>query len=296
MSRAGHTIAQAFRQIGRNRAMTAASVFAITAMLLILGIFFIIIINVNTAAETVKKDYNTIEVFLKDNTPAAAVKAAENEASAWENVKAVKYRTKEEAMDILKKRWGDSAYLLNSLSRNPLPDSLVITVSDLSAANAVAEKARGLQGAEDVKFYKDTVDKLMKATNGIQIAALIIMAFLILVSVVVVSNTIKLTVLNRSEEISIMKYVGATNWFIRGPFLAEGIVIGAFSALISWGLVTFIYGRIIARIGKDVLSVISMPLVPNAFLSVNLLCIFLALGISIGAWGSIISMRRFLDT
>jgi len=276
--------------------MTAASVFAITAMLLILGIFFIIIINVNTAAETVKKDYNTIEVFLKDNTPAAAVKAAENEASAWENVKAVKYRTKEEAMDILKKRWGDSAYLLNSLSRNPLPDSLVITVSDLSAANAVAEKARGLQGAEDVKFYKDTVDKLMKATNGIQIAALIIMAFLILVSVVVVSNTIKLTVLNRSEEISIMKYVGATNWFIRGPFLAEGIVIGAFSALISWGLVTFIYGRIIARIGKDVLSVISMPLVPNAFLSVNLLCIFLALGISIGAWGSIISMRRFLDT
>jgi len=276
--------------------MTAAPVFAITAMLLILGIFFIIIINVNTAAETVKKDYNTIEVFLKDNTPAAAVKAAENEASAWENVKAVKYRTKEEAMDILKKRWGDSAYLLNSLSRNPLPDSLVITVSDLSAANAVAEKARGLQGAEDVKFYKDTVDKLMKATNGIQIAALIIMAFLILVSVVVVSNTIKLTVLNRSEEISIMKYVGATNWFIRGPFLAEGIVIGAFSALISWGLVTFIYGRIIARIGKDVLSVISMPLVPNAFLSVNLLCIFLALGISIGAWGSIISMRRFLDT
>jgi len=276
--------------------MTAASVFAITAMLLILGIFFIIIINVNTAAETVKKDYNTIEVFLKDNTPAAAVKAAENEASAWENVKTVKYRTKEEAMDILKKRWGDSAYLLDSLSRNPLPDSLVITVSDLSAANAVAEKARGLQGAEDVKFYKDTVDKLMKATNGIQIAALIIMAFLILVSVVVVSNTIKLTVLNRSEEISIMKYVGATNWFIRGPFLAEGIVIGAFSALISWGLVTFIYGRIIARIGKDVLSVISMPLVPNAFLSVNLLCIFLALGISIGAWGSIISMRRFLDT
>ena len=129
-----------------------------------------------------------------------------------------------------------------------------------------------------------------------QIAALVIMAFLIIVSVVVVSNTIKLTVFNRSEEIEIMKYVGATNWFIRGPFMLEGIIIGAFSALLSAGIVTFVYTRVLDVIGTSVTSVLSMPLVPVSFLGLNLMWIFLALGVSIGAWGSIVSMRRFLDT
>lgn len=296
ISKLRYTLGQAFRQISRNRAMTLASVFAITAMLLILGIFFIIIINVNMAAEAVKEDYNTIEVFLLDETSEASALEMKGDVEKWDNVENVKYRTKEEAMEILKKRWGNSGYLLDSLVDNPLPNSLVITVSDLENSDKVAEQAGELDGIEDVKYYKDTVDKLLKATNFLQIAAAIIMAFLIIVSVVVVSNTIKLTVFNRAEEISIMKYVGATNWFIRGPFLMEGILIGGFSALISAGIVTLIYSRIIAAIGKDVVTVLSMPLVPVGFLSPNLVWIFLALGVSIGAWGSIISMRRFLDT
>lgn len=296
ISKLRYTLGQAFRQISRNRAMTLASVFAITAMLLILGIFFIIIINVNMAAEAVKEDYNTIEVFLLDETSEASALEMKGDVEKWDNVENVKYRTKEEAMEILKKRWGNSGYLLDSLVDNPLPNSLVITVSDLENSDKVAEQAGELDGIEDVKYYKDTVDKLLKATNFLQIAAAIIMAFLIIVSVVVVSNTIKLTVFNRAEEISIMKYVGATNWFIRGPFLMEGILIGGFSALISAGIVTLIYSRVIAAIGKDVVTVLSMPLVPVGFLSPNLVWIFLALGVSIGAWGSIISMRRFLDT
>ncbi|MGI6257340.1 MAG: permease-like cell division protein FtsX [Anaerovoracaceae bacterium] len=296
ISRLRYTSGQALKQIGRNRAMTLASVFAITAMLLILGIFFIIIINVNMAAEAIKGDYNTIEVFLLDETSEESAMEMESAVKKWDNVESVKYRSKEEALNILKERWGNSGYLLDSLAENPLPNSLVITVSDLEKSDQVAEKARGLDGIEDVKYYKDTVDKLLRATNFLQIAAIIIMAFLIIVSVVVVSNTIKLTVLNRAEEISIMKYVGATNWFIRGPFLTEGILIGGFSALISAGIVALIYNRVIAAIGQDVVTVLSVPLVPAGFLTFNLIWIFLALGISIGAWGSIISMRRFLDT
>ena len=122
------------------------------------------------------------------------------------------------------------------------------------------------------------------------------MAFLIVVSVVVVSNTIKLTVFAREKEIRIMKYVGATNWFIRGPFLAEGIIIGMFAALVSTGLITLIYKRLIAAIGPQVLAVVSMPLIGPQYMTENMLIIFLALGISIGACGSIISMRKFLDT
>ena len=132
-------------------------------------------------------------------------------------------------------------------------------------------------------------------THFVQVAAVIVMLFLIIVSIVVVSNTIKLTVFNRASEISIMKYVGATNWFIRGPFLAEGIIIGIISAGISVGASALLYRKIVDVIGAQVFSVLSMPMVPVGFLMYNFTWIFLALGISIGACGSIISMRKFLD-
>ena len=296
MSRFGYTIKQAFRQIFRNRAMTLASVFAITAMLLILGIFFLLIINVNTAAESVKKDYNTIEVFMLEETDETRTQQIINDVTTWPNVAAAVYRSKDQAMQILKDRWGDSAYLLDTLESNPLPNSIVITVADLESSDKVAVKAKNIQGIEDVKYYKDTVDKLLKVTNGMKIAAMIIMAFLVVVSIVVVSNTIKLTVFARSEEITIMKYVGATNWFIRGPFLAEGIIIGIVSALVSVGMIALVYTRVIDTVGPGLVRILSVPLVPADFMIINLIYIFLSLGISIGAWGSIISMRRFLDT
>ena len=163
------------------------------------------------------------------------------------------------------------------------------------AAQAIADKAKTFNGIEKVNYYKQTVDKIMKVTDFIQLAALIIMAFLVIVSVVVVANTVKLTVFARGDEISIMKYIGATNWFVRGPFLVEGIIIGLFSAIISVLIIALIYARIIAGIGDDMMIMLSTPMVPEGFLVKNIIVIFVALGVSIGACGSIISMRRFLD-
>lgn len=294
--RLAYTISQAFKQMNRNKAMTFASIFAITAMLLILGLFFILIVNVNMAAESIRDDYDTIEVFYLDKTSVQDIQKAQAEVVKWDNVEKVDFRSKEQAMEILKKRWGDSGYLLDSLKNNPLPNSLIITVKDLEESDKVAEQARALAGIEDIRYYKDTVDKLVRITNGMQIAALVIIGFLVIISIVVVSNTIKLTVLNRAEEISIMKYVGATNWFIRGPFLFEGIWIGGISAGLAAGIVAAAYWKASDLLGDGIMQALSMPMVPVKFMSLNLLWIFLALGISIGAWGSIISMRRFLDT
>ena len=295
MNKFFYSLKQSLKQIKRNKGMTFTSVFAITAMLVILGLFMMVIININTAAEMVKNDYNNIEVFFKNNVKENQIKKIQKDVSKWKEVDTVKYRTKTEALKILKVRWGENAYLLDGLSSNPLPNSIVITVDNLEKSDQVAKAAEKIKGAEDVKYYKDTVKKLLKATRGFQIAAIVIMVFLIVVSTVVVSNTIKLTVFNRSDEIVIMKYVGATNWFIRAPFLLEGIIIGIVSALLSSGIVTLIYESVLKVIGEDILAILSTPMVPLGFLSYNLVWIFLALGISIGAWGSIISMRRFLD-
>lgn len=264
-----YTLKQAFLQVFRNRTMSIASIFAITAMLLILSIFFILVINVNTAAQTIQNDYDSIEIFLEDDVTKQDAQTIVDDISAREGVDEAYYKNRETAMDEFKDRWGKNAYLLDSLKENPLPNSIVIMISDLEKATSLAETAATYDGVEDVKFYKDTVDKLLDATRFIQLAAIVIMVFLIIVSVVVVSNTIKLTVFNRSNEISIMKYIGATNWFIRGPFLAEGIIIGIISAGISVGVSAAMYRKIVEVIGDQVFSVLSMPMVPVNFLVYN---------------------------
>jgi cell division transport system permease protein len=294
MIRFFYTLKQGFIQVFRNRAMSLASIFAITAMLFILGVFFILVININTAVQAISQDYDSIEIFLLDETTEAQADEIANDIKTMDGVDDAYYKSKEDAMVEFKVRWGDNAYLLDSLQENPLPNSVVIEIGDLEKADNIATQAESYDGIEDVKYYKDTVDKLLKATDFIQIAAVVIMVFLIIVSVVVVSNTIKLTVFNRKHEINIMKYVGATNWFIRGPFLAEGIIIGIISSGVAIGLTTFMYKELIASIGDQIFSVLSIPMVPVSFLAYNFVWIFLALGISIGACGSIVSMRKFL--
>ena len=296
MSRISYNVKQAFQLIGRNKGMSLASIFAITAMMLILGLFFVVTVNINLFTEMIKADYDQVEIFLEDETSKGQAQGMMDQISQHEHVKTVEYRDKEDALNIMKKRWGENSYLLDSLGENPLPNSLLITVDSLESANEVTDYVSEFEGIEDVKYYKETVEKLTTVTDFLQIACLIIMGFLIIVSVVVVSNTIKLTVFARSKEISIMKYVGATNWFIRGPFLVEGIIIGVFASLVSAGITFVIYNRIVALIGTQVMTILSSPLVPAGYLLGNLVCIFLAMGVSIGACGSIISMRRFLDT
>ncbi len=276
--------------------MSLASIFSITAMLLILSVFFIMMVNLNVAVESAKQDYETIQIYLLDETSEDEAGKILDSLSRMQEVNDIYYLSKEDALAQWKTDWGDSAYLLDSLQTNPLPNSLVVTVGELSDADAVVEQAQQYSGVEDIKYYRETVEKLVKVTNSLQIAALVIMAFLVVVSVVVVSNTIKLTVMARAHEISIMKYVGATNWFIRGPFLVEGIIIGLISAGVSAGLSALIYSRVISVVGQDVFLMMGIPMVPASFLVFNLVFIFVALGVSIGACGSIISMRRFLDT
>ena len=290
-----YTLKQAFIQFGRNRSMSLISIFAITCMLLILSLFFIMFINVNAAAESVKGDYNSIEIFLLDETTPEQADVMVQDMKQQKGVSDAFYKTKDEAMAEFKARWGDNGYLLDGLADNPLPNSIVIMISDLEQADALAAHAEEYEGIEDVKYYKSTVDKLLRATKFIQISAIILMIFLIIVSIIVVSNTIKLTVFNRSEEISIMKYVGATNWFIRGPFLIEGILIGVISAILALAVTYLLYGQIVDIIGDQVYQMLSTPMVPVGFLIYNFAWIFLALGVSIGSCGSIISMRKFLN-
>ncbi len=289
-----YNIKQAFVQIFRNRGMSAASIFSILAMLLILGLVFIIIVNINLFTEIVKQDYDEVEVFILDGATDEQVQDVMSKIENKEGVTSVEYRSKEDALKIMKERWGESGYLLDSLGQNPLPASIMISVDTLDNASNVASYAGSFDIIEDVQYYKETVDKLTRITHFLQIAGMVIMAFLVVVSIVVVSNTIKLTVMARADEIYIMRYVGANNWFIRGPFMVEGIIIGLIASLIASGAIALIYSRLIDAVGDQIFAIVSSPLISVQYMVVNLTIIFVALGCSIGAWGSIASMRKYL--
>ena len=291
-----YNIKQALQQIHRNRGMSIASMFAITAMLLILGFFFVITVNVNLFSEMVKSEYEEVEVFMQDKATTDDSQMVMNKLHKIDGVKDISFRNKEEAMNIMKKRWGENSYLLDNLEKNPLPDSVIVKVDSMKAAEKVKKSASGMENVESVKYYKGTVEKLTKITDGFQIGSIVIMIFLVVVSVVVVSNTIKLTVFAREKEIFIMKYVGASNWFIRGPFLVEGMIIGAVSSGFASLITYFVYRKITESVGIKIMTMLSTPMVPAGYIAGNLVIIFLAIGISIGASGSVISMRKFLDT
>ncbi len=289
-----HSIKEAFFQIFRNKVMSFVSILSISAMLMILGVFFFLTVNVNNMTENIKGEFATIEAFLEDYTTKADAQEIARTLSTLGEVESIEYVDRDQAMEEFRERWGDKAYLLDTLSDNPLPNSLRIKLSGLEGGSLVAEVAKTTIGVEDVRYYQNEVNKVLSISEAIQKVTFVMILFLIVVSIVVVSSTIKLAVMSREAEINIMKYVGATNWFVRGPMLIEGMLIGAISAGIALGAISYAYMRVSEFFGDEALKLFSSNLVEADFMITNLAWIFMALGISIGAVGSIISMRRFL--
>lgn len=294
-SKIAYTLKQAFSQMGRNKGMNITSVVAITAMMLILGLFFVAFLNVDLFAKTIEKDYNVVEVFIADGADDAVKDAIKSKIEKIDGIEKIEYISKEDAIKIMKKRWGDNAYLLDNIDKNSLPDSYMVFVKDQKVGNEVNSEISSVNGVDSIKYYQDTVSKLTKITHFIQVSAIVVMTFLIIVSTIIVANTIKLTVFNRSKEIEIMKYIGATDWFVRAPFLIEGIILGIISSAVATGLMHLIYSRLISLIGDDIMRILSVPVLSSSYLIPNLAIIFASLGIGIGTCGSIISIRRFLD-
>ena len=291
-----YSLKQALVQLNRNKTMALTSLFSITAMLLILGMFFILVVNVNLLTESAKDQFDMVEVYMLDDATDDQINTIMDSVKTLDYTDTVEFLDKDDAMDEMKDRWGDNGYLLDGLQENPLPRSIRITLKNIEDSQELVDYVSNFEGIEKVKYNQSEINKILKITNSIHVGAVVIIGFRIFLSIIVVSNTVKLTVLARGREISIMKYVGATNWFIRGPFLIEGIIIGILAALISAGVICGLYSLIIANISEQMLVMFSTGLVPVAFMTENLIVIFLALGVSIGAMGSMISMRRFLDT
>ena len=279
----------------RNRGMGLASVTSISAVLMILGVVLILILSINNAVMDTKLKFDEIEVFLQDDLSSEALDNIEDSVKNNPGVISIMFRSKDQALEIMKADWADESYLLEGLEENPLPDSYIIKVNDIVLADKLVNNVKALDGIEEVKYYKDVIDKLLIFAGYIQFAGIVIIGILIFVSIFIISNTIKVAVSSRRREINIMKYVGATNGYIRGPFIMEGVLFGILGAIISIAVVYFGYDYFFKSMNEKLYALFTFYLVDPKIIFVDIAIIFGTIGAGIGALGSMISLKRFLN-
>lgn len=289
-----YLIGEGFKNIFKNKKSTASSLAIMCMVMLVFGAFFIIGENINYIMNNVEGAQAVQVFFEKDVTDEEAQKIGE-EINKINGVNKIEFVSKDEAFNIVKTTVLEVPELAEGYE-DSFPPSYIVTFTDLSLKDAVKEEINKLDKIDTIESSDRTMEVLMNLTKGIRIATGILLLILIFVSIFIISNTIKLAVYSRRKEISIMKYVGATNNFIRCPFIVEGILIGIISGLISILIVGFSYNLILQQLLKtDIVNTIGISFVNFTDMFSLIIIVYMILGSGIGVIGSSMSMRKYLD-
>lgn len=285
-------VKETFKSIKRNQLMSFASVSTVAVSLLVLGMFLLMVMNANNLAKYLESQVQ-VSVYMEDGASQNALAATEKSLKALPGVVKVTSVNKDQAMANFKKRLGDQNRLLDALGEeNPFPNSFDVQVDKAERIAQIVPKIDKMQGVETAKFGQEVVEHMFRLTKLLRMGGILLVFLLALATLFIISNTIRITVFARRREVSIMKYVGATNWFIRWPFLLEGMFLGCAGSLVA----TFVLVQVYLALQEKVYTTLAFfPLIP-AWPFLGYLSLFLILtGTAIGAAGSCIPLRKFLD-
>ena len=292
-----YIIKEGFKNVFKNKKSTLISMVTMICAMFLFGAFFSIGENVNAVLYQVQKNQG-IEVFIENSATDEQINVLEEQIKSLDYINTVVFKSKQEALDLMKENLKDNQELLEGYEgeNNIFPASFIVTLTDLSKATEVEAKIDAMNNVKKITSRNDTINTLMKIANGIRIAIGIISIILLVISITIISNTIKLTVHARRKEISIMKYVGATNSFIRWPFMLEGIIIGIVSAAFTLLIIGAIYNVVLEKIQmSNVLQTMGVSLLQFNELVQSISIVYLVLGIGVGVIGSSISMKKYLE-
>ena len=292
-----YLIGEGFKNIFKNKKSAMTSLVTMICAMFLFGIFFAIGANINSILEQVQRSQG-MEVFILNEATQEQIDELGNKIRALDGVNTVKFKTKEQALETMKQDMKEYKELLAGYEgeNNIFPASYVVTLTDLTLTEEVEGKIATMEGVKRITSSNDTISTLIKIANGIKIAIAIIFIVLLFIAITIISNTIRLTVYARRKEISIMKYVGATNSFIRWPFVIEGMIIGLIASLLTLGLVAVLYDVMIAKIEASmILQQMGITLLQFVELVESIAIVYVVLGIFVGMVGSSISMRKYLE-
>ena len=284
-------IKETYKSIRRNGFMSFASISTVAVSLLVLGMFLLIFLNTNNLAKYLESQVQ-VSVYMQDDAKAEELTSVKEQLQKMPGVVKVTAVSKEQALERFKERLGDQEQLLNSLGKdNPFPNSFDVQVDNPERIKAITPLIGQLPKVETAKFGQEVVEHLFQLTKILRFGGVVLIIFLAMATLFIISYTIRLTVFARRKEVVIMKYVGATDWFIRWPFLLEGMTLGFFGAILASLLINSIYSALLDRIHA---TLAFLPLLPPSPLLGYVTLFLLAAGTGIGALGSYISLRKFL--
>jgi cell division transport system permease protein len=290
-----NTFKQGFQSIFRNRTMSLASVGSVASVLIILGMILLLILNINTLTLSAQEKFDEIYVYLEDDIGDQRIEEIGNDIKGLEGVLSVVYQSKEYALNKMKEDWGEDGDLLDGFVNNPLPNTYVIQLEEVSYSEEVIISIESMYGIEEIKYYKEAVDMLISTSSYVQIIGTILIIVLLLISIFIIQNTIKITVASRRTEIRLMQYIGASNGYVRGPFIFEGLILGLLGSIIATIVVLNGYDYLVGYGNEKLAPLLSFQFIPTTTISMDILIIFVTIGIGIGILGSIVSLKKFLN-
>ena len=288
----GYLTKEGVRNVWSNRLMSVASIAVLTSCLMLIGLAFMLYANINVALEDVQ-DQSVIMVYLEDDISEEDAAEAGKDIRLLSDVDEATFVSKEEAYQQQLESLGDDASLMDGLEENPLPDAYTVELKTLDNYDNVVTQLKDIDNVYSVRGNSDLASQVRDIQRAVTIVCVGMIVMLLLVSLFIISNTVRVTMYNRRLEISIMKAVGATSWFIRYPFIIEGVILGIISGLLSEGLVFGLYQMTMSAI-SSVFSILGDGALPFGNYAVGMLISFLLVGIIAGAGGSIFSMNRYL--
>ena len=293
----GYFLKEGFSNTLKNKKSTSASLIVMCFTMLIFGIFFMIGQNINNMMKQIESAQG-IQVYINTDVSDEDIQSIGTDLKDIAGVNTVTYVSKEDALNQMKEKFKDRQYLLTGFEENNIfPASYIVTLTDLNETSRVQNEIKTVVGdkLKNLSSKDETISTLIKIANGVRIVTGVILVFLVIISVVIISNTIKLTVHARRREISIMKYVGATNSFIRWPFIIEGVLIGIVAGLLSILVVGIIYNVLSQKIvASQVFTNMNISLLGFSDIFNLIVIVYMILGMGIGIIGSSVSMRKYL--
>lgn len=291
--RIGYLTKEGFRNIRVNHLMSIASIAVLMSCLVMMGAAFMVIVNVNNVMSEIESQ-NVVMVYLKDEVQGEAITEMREKITLMQNVKKCEFVDKETAFKQQLEELDTDATYFEGVE-NPLPDLFKVSVSDMTKFDKTVAELKALDGVDSVRDNREIAQTLVKIRQTIFYVSIGVIAVLLLISLFIIANTVRITMYSRRLEINIMKSVGATNWFIRWPFMVEGMVLGAISGILSLAVVWGLY-RLVQPSVTSMLTMVSRGFTTVPFLNyaIYLLVAFLAIGIVSGGIGSLISIQKYL--
>lgn len=293
----GNNIKEAFQGIARNKGMSLLSIISTTAVLVLFGVVLLLVLNMTGLVNETEKKVDKVVVYLTDSATEENVREIISTAEATGYVKDTSFTSKEQAWEDFSKNLelSNDSYFLDGMDENPLPASISLQLSNIKEAKTVAHSVQGMAGVYQVDYLNELIGKIVQLNDWVRTLGVVVVTILIIIAIVLIYNTVKSTISNRSHEIQIMKYIGASNGYIRRPLLMEGLVFGLVAGAIALALVYFGYRGIYGLFDERLDILMGMKLIQPRLILKDMAIIFACIGVGVGLLGSSLSLGRYLD-